>query len=243
MTRCDEGTVVSVRDGALIDADDRLHIESCPQCTEELREAELRAERIAAELALDPIVVDTEAAKAAVRARLDALRGAEKPRRHIRRPLGQAAAFVLLGTAAAAALPSSPVRSWIDSRIQPPVAVETTTAAEVGPATIEVPVGDEGLTVSLRGVPEGEQIEVVWTEEATAEISAADGSSYAIAEGRAEAVVTGGPIRLTLPSLAGPIRVEVNGRRVLPRRAEEIELPEGSIEESTSRLLLAVPQH
>ena len=242
MTRCAEGMIVSIRDGALVDVDDRLHVESCAHCVEELREAEERAERIAAELAIDSFAVDTETAKASVRARLDAKRGAERPRRHLRRPLRQAAAFVLLGTAAAAALPTSPARTWIEGRTQSPV-VEATEAQAVSAATIEVPVGAEGLTVTLRGVPEGEQIEVVWTDGATAEISAADGSSYSIAEARAEAVVTGGPIRLTLPASAGPIRVEVNGRRVLSRRAEEIELPEGSIEESSSRLLLAVPQH
>lgn len=242
MTRCDEGTVIAIRDGALVDADDRLHIEDCPACREELLAAERRADRIAETLEAYPTHVDVDRAKAAVRARLDAQRRAERPRRRFHLSVGKAAGLVLIGAATASALPSSPIRAWVDARLAPTeseVAAATVTAGE----EIEIPVGAEGLVVTLRGVPEGEEIEVLWTSEATARIGAADGSSFSIAAGEAEAIVTGGPVRLVLPNAAGPIRVEVNGRAVLTRRSSSLELPEGALEEAPDRILLAVPQH
>ncbi|MEM7414689.1 MAG: hypothetical protein AAF389_04270 [Gemmatimonadota bacterium] len=243
MTRSDEGTIVAMRDGALVDADDRMRVENSPAGMEELREAGRRADRIADTLAHYPTPIDLDRAKAEVRARLDAQRRAERPRPRIHLTLGKAASLVLLGAAAASALPNSPVRSWVEGRLTPAASVEVAAPIVAAGEEIEVPVGTDGLVVALRGVPEGEEIEVLWTVERTARISAADGSSFTFAAGRAEAIVTGGPVLLVLPQSAGPIRVDVNGRRVLSRQASDVELPEGSVEESAERIILAVPQH
>lgn len=247
MKHCADGAILAQRDGALIDADDRLHIEQCGICAEGLEEATRRADWIAETLFADAPAVDTVEAKRAVRARLDGLRAAERPRRP-NRTLSQAAALVLLGAVGASALPNSPVRSWVEARAPGPRAdapalTAATEATETGEHTIDVAVGASGLLISLQGVPEASQVEIEWTDGTTARITAADGSSFSIAEGRVESVVTGGPVRLVLPAAAGPLRLEVNGRRLLSRSGDEVELPEGSVVDTPERLILRVPQY
>lgn len=247
MNHSTEGAIVALRDGALIDADDRLHVEGCGVCSEALDEATRRAEWIQQTLSVGALAVDTDAAKRAVRERLDGIRAAERPRRR-RFSLAQAAALVLFGAVGASALPNSPVRTWVGERMTPspdvPAAVTTASdAAEPIETSVDVAVGPAGLVISLRGVPESSRVEVAWTNETTARITAADGSSFSIAEGRVESVVTGGPVRLVLPSTAGPLRLDVNGRRLLSRNGAELELPEGSVAETADGLVLQVPQY
>lgn len=242
MTHATEATLVAIRDGALVDADESIHVFGCEVCTDELDRVTARSVRVGRALDDDDISIDIEAAKASVRARLDRKRAAERPRRRYHLPLGRAAALLLVAAGAASALPGSPVREWIGlGTADGPTAPTTATSQEVPtPSGIEVAVSARGITVTLRGVPAAEQVQVVWLDEQLARISAADGSSYTFADGRAEAVVTGGPVSVALPR-SGPAMLEINGTVVLSRSGETLTLPLGSVRRDDDGIVLTVP--
>ncbi len=236
-----EGTLTAIRDGALVDADDTVHLSGCDVCTGELARLTERSTRIAASFDHFEATIDVERAKEAVRARLDRKRAAERPRRSFSVPVGRAAALLLVAAGAVSALPGSPVRAWLG--LDAPAVSETTTGAmqqDPGPAGIEVPVSEAGVTIALRGVPVAEEIEVEWIDEAIARISAADGSSYSVGDRRAEAVVTGGPVVVALPRSA-PVVLEINGVVMLTRSSGSVSMPLGSVSSNENRITLSVP--
>lgn len=242
MSHASEAVLVAIRDGALVDADDSIHVSGCDVCSGELDRVSQRAFRVRAAIDDMDTPIDVERAKAAVRARLDRKRASERPRRNFSLPLGRAAALLLVAAGAASALPGSPVRAWlgVDGAVDPATASTEAVQEVPGPGGIEVPVTDAGIIVTLRGVPAAEEVLVVWLDEPLARISAADGSSYGFADGRAEAVVTGGPVSVSLPR-TGAARLEINGSLVLSRSGETVTLPLGSVSRDDDRVVLTVP--
>lgn len=242
MSHATEGILVAIRDRALVDADESIHVSGCDVCSADLERVTARAGRV--EDALDGFdtPIDMERAKASVRAKLDRKRASERPRRQFPLTLGRAAGILLVAAGAVSALPGSPVRAWLgaDGGVAPTTtAVEGLQEAPV-PGGIEVPVSEDGITVSLRGVPSAEEVRVLWLDEPIARISAADGSSFSYADGRAEAVVTGGPLSVSLPR-AGSVHLEINGAVALSRTGETLSLPLGSVTRGDDEVVLAVP--
>lgn len=243
MTHLNEGIVIAIRDGALVPGDARVHAEECSVCAEALARARQRAEDIAEILGSMTADVDVEAAKASVRARLDELRAAERLRRRWIPSLGRAAALLLVAAGAAYALPGSPVRGWIESTqerltVDPPVAA--TSQERVDGSRIEVAVPDEGIHVGLRSVAPGAEVQVVWLDEPVARISAAAGSSYSFAEGRAEAVVTAGDVRLEIFRGARAVSIEINGRMVYEGSSDSPRLLEGVVTRNEDRMIFTI---
>jgi len=241
MTHVAEGTLLAIRDGALVDTDDTIHVSGCEVCSSELGRISERAERIGAALRSLDTTIDVERAKASVRARLDRKLAAERPRRRFALPFGRAAAVLLLAAGAASAMPGSPVREWLGFGPSAAVPAETAVPQSAGPTGIEVPVSDQGITIALRGVPVAEEVEVMWIDEPLARISAADGSTYRMADGRAEAVITGGPVSISLPR-TGTAVLEINGAVVLTRSGDAVSLPMGSLSSDDDRIVLTVPE-
>jgi len=245
VSHLDEGTLVAVRDGALVDADANEHLSDCAACRAALTEAEARAEEITAALAtLDALDAPVEAAtaKEAVRARLGHVRDG-RPRRTWAGQVGRAAAVLLLAAGAAYATPGSPVRGWLtpDPGVvgaQAPAAVGAQELRHEG--AIEVNVPDGRIHVVLQGVQPGEAVEVVWTEAAVARIVAAAGSSFSFGEGRAEATVAPGPVRVELPRYAPDVAVEVDGRVYLRRTSGSLEVLEPVQERSDAGVRFVV---
>lgn len=221
MTHLDEGTLLAIRDRALVSADAHEHLDGCAVCSEAMADAKARADVVARSLrALDggpPI--DVDAAKAAVRRRLDQQR--EAPQGAVPglyRSLGRAAILVLLASGAVYALPNSPLRGWLaggEEAVAPAMGV----GAEVPTATegIEVAVPSEGLTISLSSVRVGQRIEVTWVDGERASVEAGSDSRYQVSATGLQVDVTPGDVRLRLPMDAGPLIVEVDGRMVLQR--------------------------
>lgn len=241
MTHVAEGTLLAIRDGALVDTDDTIHVSGCEACSSELGRISERAERIGDALKGLDTTIDVERAKASVRARLDRKMAAERPRRHFTLPFGRAAAILLLAAGAASAMPGSPVREWLGIGAPAEVTAVAAVQPAAGPAGIEVPVSDQGITIALRGVPIGEEVEVVWIDEPLARISADDGSTYRIEDGRAEAVITGGPVSISLPRTGAAV-LEINGAVVLTRSDDAVSLPMGSLSSDDDRIVLTVPE-
>jgi hypothetical protein len=95
-----------------------------------------------------------------------------------------------------------------------------------------VSVPDGRIEVVLTGVQPGSRLDVVWRDAATARVSAAAGSSFSYAEGRAEARVTAGPVRVELPRYAPVVSISVDGRTYLRRSSSGLELLAPVVEQS-----------
>jgi len=243
MTHLDEGTIVALRDGALVSGDASEHLHGCGRCRTALEESELQAGRVAAALERLDEPFDVEAAKRRVRDRLDAA-----PERTLRRRgglhLGRAAAILLIAAGAVSALPGSPVRTWLlpaSTDADPVPATTSPTQESLSEGGIVVNVPDGRMEIVLSGVEPGSEVEVLWMDAATARVSAAAGSSFSFAEGRAEARVAPGPVRVELPRYAPTVSVQVDGRTYLRRSSEGgLEVLEPTEERSEDRIRFVV---
>ena len=242
MNHVNEGTLLAIRDGELVATDHRLHVESCAQCREALDSARDRSEQIERVLADLSTPVDVDAAKRAVRARMDARRAVERPRGSSYGHLGRAAAILVVAAGAAYALPGSPVRGWLDPSpavtghaIQPAV----DGALPVESSGIEVGVVDR-LDIILRDVAEGSLIEVVLLDGDASRLSAPAGSTYSIADGRIEATLSAGPVRIELPRRLETVSIRVNGRVMMEGSVSAPDL-EGVVERTGDRIVIAAP--
>lgn len=247
MTHLDEATMVAVRDRE--DATDAAvrHLETCPDCADAMDEATRRSRTIEDALAsLDEPVTDPEAARAAIRARLDRRSLDRAGGRPWWRPahMGRAAAVLLLAAGAVSALPGSPVRQWIAGPDDVDSTADLAGAPEVQeaePAGVTVPVPDTGLRVLLSSLGPLAELEVVWIGGAAARLEAPSGSRFTYAEGRVEALVAGGPVRIELPREGPPVSVEVDGAPYVSRAGEEVRVDGPVGERSDTRILFVAP--
>lgn len=212
MTHLDDGVLVAIRDGALVPGDAREHVKSCLPCAAALEEARERETRVVQQLASLDDSVDVERAKEAVRARLDAT----PARNPVARAtgighLGRAAAILLVFAGAAVAMPGSPVRTLVFGPEPVPAPTDPGTAQLASAGGVAVSMPDGRLDVVLNGLADGAILDIVLTDTPSARITAAPGSSFSIADGRAEADVLPGAVRLELPRLVEDVSVVVDG--------------------------------
>ncbi len=231
----DEGTLQALLDGEL-SAPDRAaaeaHLAACAECAAELRALGALEERLGALLGQ----ADHPAPVAQAQMRFRSRRAAATQQRfggEARRALLRAAALVLgLAGVAAASVPGSPVRAWIEETVlpaeravqQPAAPAEAPTAAPAPAPVAEAPTG-----VSMR--PRGGAMRVVLTDAAPglrvrarlvegehAEVfatGAARGARFRTSPGRIEVAGAGaGEVTVGLPRGASRASVSVNGRVV-----------------------------
>ncbi len=74
-----------------------------------------------------------------------------------------------------------------------------------------------------------------------ARIAAAPGSSFSFTEGRAEATVALGPVRVELPRFAAEVSVEVDGRTYLRRTSAGLEVLEPVVEQTDEMIRFVIP--
>ena len=246
MTHLDEATLVALRDREDVPPEAIRHMGSCAWCAEALEDATVRERKIEEMLSsLDEEGMEREAARVAVRARLDR----EIERRAAARPwwrpahLGRAAAVLLVAAGAVAALPGSPVREWI---AEPAVTAtggdtEATASQEAEPSAVTVPVDQDGLQILVSSLGPLAELEVVWIGGAAARVEAPAGSRFTYAAGRVEALVAGGPVRVELPRAGGPLQLEVDGTPYLTRSGDGLRV-EGPVgDRSDERILFVAP--
>jgi len=245
MSHIDEGTIVALRDGSLVTDDASEHLSECPRCRTTLDDARRRAELIAESLSALDGPIDYEAAKAALRARLDSGREGGRTPGRTRWHVGRAAAVLLVTAGAAYALPGSPVRDWVfptDADPEPTAGVEGGVSETLQEGGIEVNVPEGRIQIVLTGLAPGSDLVVAWMDAATARIAAAPGSSFSFAEGRAEARVAPGPVRVELPRFAPVVSVEVDGRMYLRRTSAGLEVSGPVVERTDERIRFTIPQ-
>jgi hypothetical protein len=247
MTHLDEGTIVSLRDREWAPDETHGHLETCAGCEAALREAEQRAVQIERALAsLESPELDLEAARARIRARVDARteRSMRAGARWWTGHLGRAAAVLLVVTGAVSALPGSPVRNWIAGPAEPVhmvPAAATETFQEAATSGVAVPVPAGGIRVVVTSLGPIGPLEVVWIDEATARVDAPAGSRFTYGEGRVEAMVAGGPVRIELPRAGATVAIEVDGQPYLTRSGGQLQVTGPVGERSEAGILFTVP--
>jgi hypothetical protein len=251
MTHLEAGTLVAIRDGALVDGEAIGHLHTCVTCQQSLEAARERSAVIADALASLDDSHDLDRAKGTVRARLDRQREADRrPRRPFHTHLGRAAGVLLLAAGAAYALPGSPLRGWLETdettNVTPSAAAVEGTAAPAGEASdrseIEVPLTEGRIRVVLTGAAPGSEVDLVWTDGASARIAAGPDASYEVGVGRAEVDVGVAPVRLEIPRFAAIVLLDVNGRTYLRREGGALEVLVSPAERSEAGIRFTVTE-
>lgn len=226
MNHVDEPEILALLDGELPASEAgsvRRHVERCGECGRLRARVEERSRlfsRAVARIDVEPRTTGWE----------EVLERAGETTAPARRGPGRAASFLkaavilLAVTGVAAAIPGSPVDDWLGTAADrltgwlsgggDTVEVRTPVAPGEDRATPGVAVALHGgeVTVSLREVRAGTQVEVTLSSDREAEVVAAD-ARYRTSPGRIEVLGTsGGTIRIRLPEIASHASVRVEGR-------------------------------
>ncbi|MBW3534799.1 MAG: hypothetical protein KY453_06200 [Gemmatimonadetes bacterium] len=160
-------------------------------------------------------------------------------------PRAAAIALLLAGGAAAAALPGSPLRSWIadDGEGAAPEGAEAAPAAiqaqsdEVG---VRIAPAEGRLRIVLDGLPAGAEVLVTRISgAATAGVYAPDGARFRSGDGLLEVGTQRGPVRVELPRNVVAI-VSVGGRVWVESDVSGLRTPGPLVERDDERALFRV---
>ena len=254
-----EGRLIALRDGVeAADDEARAHLEACGTCREALATLRERGSEVARALHALDAGWDVELARAEVRARVAEVTAARSrtPTLVGRRSraavlsLSRAAGILLVTTAAASALPGSPVRRWLSDRMDGGESVAATpTAAESAPTAarasestgvrLSVPSGP--LRVVLRDVAPGSEVRVRLVAGTEAAVFAPAGSRFTSATGRVEAQVTPGEVRVELPTGVDTVSLEVGGRIYLRSTDAGLEVSGPVTSRTDDEILFRIP--
>jgi hypothetical protein len=253
MTHLDEGQLLAVRD----DESRHEHLTACGLCRQSLDELRSRRDVVSGALATLDALTDLEAARARLRERVSAQAAkvpgvvplTRRPRRALW-SLSRAAGLLLVTAAGLSALPGSPVRRWV-SRVLAPDAPEARTEAVAAPAAEAVPSEAEAtgirlavargpLRVLVLGAATGAEIRVRWVPGADVAVFAPVGSRFISGEGRLEARVTSGLVRVELPRGVVPVSLEVGGRIYLRSTDAGLDVPGPVSEQSASEIVFRI---
>lgn len=214
MTHPQEGMLLALRDGEGIPETARAHIAACSVCRGVLAEARVRAGSIRDLLDREVELVDTEAAKAEVRARLDQARARPRYPR-IMTSLGRAAAILLLAAGAAYAVQSPQVRGWFSDRfVQPGVSEAPAVDAPVQSDELRSigVAARPGLVVALTELGVETRIALVFEVRDEVEVFAGEDTRFAVADNRITVSDVIGPVVIRVPAGAPTLTVTANGR-------------------------------
>ena len=253
MTHLDEGQLLAVRDDESLDE----HLAACAQCQESLDALRHRREVVSGALASLNTPTDLEAARARIRQRVTAQTARTPGVTPLARPpktlwsLSRAAGLLLVTAAGLSALPGSPVRNWL-SRALAPDAPEARTEAVTAPAPaaaateaeatgVRLAVSRGPLRVVVVGAEAGAEIRVRWVPGSDAAVFAPVGSRFTSGEGRLEAQVTPGTVRVELPRGVVPVSLEVGGRIYLRSTDAGLDVPGPVTEQSASEIVFRIP--
>lgn len=159
-------------------------------------------------------------------------RGARQPPR--RRVAWAASIVLVLGSAAAAAaVPGSPVRAWLDalvggSRVQVETGTDEPSPAPVAAASV-LPTTDR-FVVSVVALPSDGEIRVRIVTGERLSVEAPAGSRFSSGDERIELRPAPGVVRVDLPRGLPHAVLQVNGRVVLEREGSRVRTPEPGVE-------------
>lgn len=259
MSHLDEARLLAIRDGSSgDDAEGEQHLAGCAPCREALQGLRDRSASIAHALSSLDVVHDVADARARVRQRVTegaAAAGAiplKRSRRFWGSGFSRAAGILLVTATAASALPGSPVRTWVSELIgsseeaavsgAPSALAPGEVAAGGETAGVRLALVSGPLRVSLFDVAPGSELRVQWVSGAEAAVFAPVGSRFTSAEGRIEAAVMPGAVRVELPRGLVPVSLEVNGRIYLTNTSSGLEIPGPAEERGPEEIVFRLPE-
>lgn len=233
-----EGTLQALLDGGLPPGEltaAEAHLAACGECAAALRELRAVNERMAALLAVGDVPAPVAQAQMSLRAR----RARQSHWGDARKALLRAAILVLgVAGVAAAAVPGSPVRAWVEQAVLPQK------KATLPPGVVRAPVpAPRAAATSPTGIsirPDAGAVRVVLTGASprlrvTARLVDGDragvlargpamsGARFRTAPGRIEVVDAGaGEIEVEIPRAARAATVEVNGRVLVAKDGDSL---------------------
>lgn len=238
----DDGTLLALLDGELT-AEAREHAErhaaDCAMCGARRDELRFAVRRVTSALE----VIDVPATRIEMPAALrEAARSAPIPmasRRASRlgarvgwmgrRSVAVAAGLTFLLAAGAYAVPGSPVRGWVDDRIDAIAswfAGETQEPEQTGPSRVSVEPDDGSLRITIVSGGEAVRLTVRLTDEAEASVAAAD-ADFHVEPGTIDVADAAGEIVVTLPRGAASGSVMID-------ETEVVRLEDGELRRSAS---------
>lgn len=212
MMHLDDGVLIAFADNALAPperAETAEHVLACRECRKRLDELNDASETLASALALLDAPHDAERARRALESRLAGQRTSWNARSFVR----AAGLILVLAAGASAAVPGSPVRTWIRAVITPEPVLEapartldTTSAVSIAPVNgrIEIAVldPDAGTTLRVRSVDE---------EQATVTVpQPAAPPRFRTSPGRIEVQGVSGVVEIDVPRSAEHVSILVN---------------------------------
>jgi Putative zinc-finger len=224
-----EGTQQALLDGALPPAERtaaEAHLAGCGECAAAARELHALNERAGALLARGDVPAPVAQAQMSLRARR-VRQGQRAWGGEARRALLRAAVLVLgIASVAAAAVPGSPVRAWLEDTVLPekqptlpPVGRAPVPPAREAPAPAGVSIRPDAgaVRVVLTGASPRVQVTARLVDRDRASVlvrgQAMSGARFRTTPGRIEVVNAGpGEIEVEIPRQARSATVEVNGR-------------------------------
>jgi len=219
------------------EAEIRAHLSVCAGCRS-LAHEQVRREAVLAEaLSLVDVLPPMERARAEIRRRERAPgRWAGLVRRNLPRV---ASIAVLLTAGAAAALPGSPIRTWLTrewaerSGSGDSAAVTTLTSeepasdaetGEVERVGATIPYTPEGIELRVSGLSPEASLTVLLVQGAEAGIFSAEGTRFRSQSGRLEAEAPPGDVTVEIPVASPGVRLVVNGEVYLRKTGEVLEI-------------------
>ena len=248
----DDGTLLAFLDGELpVEVRERVerHLADSATCAARLDELRFAARRVTSALE----VIDVPAARREMPAALrEAARSAPVPIADARasrlgarvgwmgrRSVAVAASLTFLLAAGAYAVPGSPVRSWVDDRIDVIAswfADDTQEPEQAGPSRVSVEPDDGSLRITIASGGEPVRLTVRLTDEAEASVAVAD-ANFHVEPGIIDVADVAGEIVVTLPRGAASGSVMIDETEVV--RLEDGELRRtASADESLSQIFL-----
>lgn len=250
MNHIDEGTLLALLDGELSEEEGsrvEAHVEACEACATSLAELREASDRLEAALALLDRPAPAEVSAWTVRQRAAARRMAF-PRRALLRAAAMVLGFAAVGSAA---IPNSPVRTWVAaawrhgasalSGGEEPAPAVVTAAGDVTPETASAP--EAGLVVQ----PEHRRV-VVSIESPAPDLVArvrvvsdarvairargeAASARFRTGPGRLDVLSPGsGELVIEVPASQIDVTLEVDGRVLVSKRGPELIVPGARVE-------------
>jgi hypothetical protein len=261
MVHPDNGTLLALQDGEVSETEAeeiREHLATCSSCRAEADALAGASRALAEALELLDSEPDTATARAKVARRFDEhLPAPDKvvsplppgsPRRErfgsfLTLPRAASIALLLTGVTVSA-LPGSPVRRWLTDMVQGPGASERE-GSELGAplAPVEemqedlgpgagIPAVDGSVEIWIHDLPDDSELRVRWTDGEEAWIFAGQETRFNLQDGKLEAFSPVGPVVVEIPRGLSRVVVGLDGRVLLQKSGEEIEIL-GPIQERT----------
>ncbi|MGI9625275.1 MAG: hypothetical protein ACR2QM_00450, partial [Longimicrobiales bacterium] len=140
-------------------------------------------------------------------------------------PVAKAAGLLLVAAgAAAAAVPGSPLRDWLENRSAPPPEVVAPEAAVATSTGVRLPVSDGALLVVLPQPLASERLAVSVVDGDLVEVTAGPGTRFSTSQGRIELADVTGPVTVLIPKAQALATVEIGGMVYLRKSGERVEV-------------------